>query len=105
MYELKNGVNGFFGTGENFRDYLLLFSHFSGVQLFCSPMDYSHQAPLSVEFYGQDYWSGLPFPSPGNLPDSGIERGSLSPLHCMQILYSWATGEPRDYLVYKITNE
>ena len=36
----------------------------------------AHQAALSVEFYRQEYWSGLPFPSPGDLPDPGIEPGS-----------------------------
>ena len=35
------------------------------------------QAPLSVEFPRQEYWSGLPFSSPGNLPDPGIEPMSL----------------------------
>ena len=34
------------------------------------------QTPLSVEFSRQEYWSGLPFPSPGDLPDPGIESGS-----------------------------
>ena len=34
------------------------------------------QAPLSVEFSRQEYWSGLPFPSPGDLPDSGIKPWS-----------------------------
>ena len=34
------------------------------------------QAPLSMEFSRQDYWSGLPFPSPGNLPNPGIEHQS-----------------------------
>ena len=36
-------------------------------------MDCGHQAPLSVGFPRQEYWSGLPFPSPGDLPDPGIE--------------------------------
>ena len=40
------------------------------------PMDYSHQAPLSMEFSRQEYWSGLPFPSPGNLPNPGIKHGA-----------------------------
>ena len=35
------------------------------------------QAPLSMELSRQEYWSGLPFPTPGNLPDSGIELMSL----------------------------
>ena len=34
------------------------------------------QVPLSMEFSRQEYWSGLPFPSPGDLPDPGIEPGS-----------------------------
>ena len=36
----------------------------------------AHQAPLSMEFSRQEYWSGLPFPSPGDLPDPGIKLGS-----------------------------
>ena len=36
----------------------------------------AHQAPLSTEFSRQEYWSGLPFPSPGDLPNSGIEPRS-----------------------------
>ncbi|ELR61614.1 hypothetical protein M91_19068, partial [Bos mutus] len=35
------------------------------------------QAPLSMGFARQEYWSGLPFPSPGDLPDPGIKTGSL----------------------------
>ena len=41
----------------------------------------AHQAPLSMEFPRQDYWSGLPFPTPGDLPDPGIEPVSLCLLH------------------------
>ena len=37
---------------------------------------HAHQAPLFMEFSRQQYWSGLPFPSPGDLPDPGIEPGS-----------------------------
>ena len=36
----------------------------------------AHQTPLSMGFPRQEYWSGFPFPSPGNLPDPGIEPGS-----------------------------
>ena len=36
----------------------------------------SHQAPLSMGFSRQEHWSGLPFPSPGDLPDTGIESRS-----------------------------
>ena len=38
----------------------------------CGPMNCSHQAPLSMEFSRQEYWNGLPFPSPGDLLDPGI---------------------------------
>ena len=49
----------------------------SRVQLFATPCTIVRQAPLSMEFSRQEYWSGLPFPFPGGLPDSGIEPGSL----------------------------
>ena len=49
-------------------------SHFSCVQLFVTSWTVvAHQAPLSMGFSRQEYWSGLPFPSPGDLPDPGIE--------------------------------
>jgi len=37
------------------------------------PCTVAHQAPLSMEFSRQEYWSGLPFPTPGSLPDPGTE--------------------------------
>ena len=48
----------------------------SPVQLFVTPWIVAHQAPLSMRFSRQEYWSGLPFPSPGDLPNPGIEPGS-----------------------------
>ena len=48
----------------------------SRVQLFATPWTVAYRAPPSMEFCRQEYWSGLPFPSPGDLPDSGIEPGS-----------------------------
>ena len=50
----------------------------SRVRLFVAPWTVARQAPLSVRFSRQEYWSGLPFPSPGDLPDSGMEPGSPS---------------------------
>ena len=45
--------------------------------ILCDLIDYiACQAPLSMEFSRQEYWSGLPFPSPGDLPDTGIEPRS-----------------------------
>ena len=41
------------------------------------PLDCAHQAPLSMGFSRQDYWSGLPCPPPGDLPDPGTEPASL----------------------------
>ena len=55
---------------------LCVLSHFSHVQLFAILWTVARQAPLSVEFSRQEYWSGLPFPSPGDLPDPGIEPQS-----------------------------
>ena len=48
----------------------------SHVQLFATPWTVAHQNPMSMEFSRQEYWSGLPFPSPGDFPDPGIEPGS-----------------------------
>ena len=48
----------------------------SCVRLFATPWTIAHQAPPSMGFSRQEYWSGLPFPSPGDLPDPGIEPGS-----------------------------
>ena len=48
-------------------------SHFSHVRLFVTLWTIAHQAPVSMEFSSQEYWSGWPFPSPGDLPDPGIE--------------------------------
>ena len=48
----------------------------SHVQLFVTPWAVAYQAPQSVEFSRQEYWSGSPFPSPGDLPNPGIEPGS-----------------------------
>ena len=49
----------------------------SRVQLMATPWTATSQTPLSKEFSRQEYWSGLPFLSPGDLPDPGIESVSL----------------------------
>ena len=48
-----------------------MFSRFSHVRL--QPYGLAHQAPLSMGYYRQEYWSGLPFPPPGDLPNPGIK--------------------------------
>ena len=47
------------------------------VLLFVTPWTVAHQAPLSMEFFRQEYWSGLPLPTPEDLLDPGIEPASL----------------------------
>ena len=55
---------------------------------FCDPMDYSLWVPLSTGFSRQEYWHGLPFPPPGDLPNPRIEP-SFSCVSCIgrQVLY------------------
>ena len=48
----------------------------SRVRLFATPWTVAYQSPQSMEFSRQEYWSGLPFPSPGDLPDPGIKPES-----------------------------
>ena len=59
------------------QENVCMLSHFSHVQLFSDPMDCTLLAPLSIGFPRQQkYWSGVPFPSPGDLPDPGMEPAS-----------------------------
>ena len=51
--------------------------HAQSCMTLCNPMDCSLSESLSMEFLRQEYWSGLPFPPPGALPDPGIEASSL----------------------------
>ena len=61
-----------------------------------TPGTAAHQAPLSMGFPRQEYWRGLPFPSPGDLPDPGFEPGS--PALQMDSLLSEPPGKPCAYL-------
>ena len=63
------------------------------VRLFATSWTVAFQAPLSMEFPRQEYWSGLLFPPPGDLPDPGIKPYLLQLLHFRWILYCWATRE------------
>ena len=56
--------------------YLLLFSCEVVSNSFATPLNVARQTLLSMGFPRQEYWSGLPFPSPGDLPDPGIEPTS-----------------------------
>ena len=64
----------------------------SRVWLFATPWTAAHQAPQSMEFSRQEYWSGLPFPFPGDLPNPGIEP--RSPALQADTLLSEPPGKP-----------
>jgi len=68
----------------------------SHVRLFATPWTIAHPAPLSIEFSRQEYWSGLPFTSPGDLPDPGIKP--RSPVLQADSLPSEPPGKPNDRL-------
>ena len=71
----------------------LVLSHFSRVRL-CNPMTVAHEAPLSMEFSRQEYWSELPFSSPGDLPNQEIKP--RSPTLQANSLPSETLGKPRE---------
>ena len=66
---------------------------FGRVQLFATSWTVAHQAFLSMEFIRQEYWSGLPFPTPGNLHNPGTEPESFFSYIGRQILYHCTTWE------------
>ena len=59
-----------------FENYLFALSRFSLVRLRTTPPPVACQIPLSMRFSRQEYWSGLPLSSPGDLPNPGIEPGT-----------------------------
>ena len=63
------------------------------VWLFATPWTIAHQAPLSMEFLRQEYWSKMAFSSPEDLPDPGIKSDPWVRKIGRQILYQWATWE------------
>ena len=74
---------------------LLLLSHFSCVRLCATPETAAHQAPPSVGFFRQEHWSGLPFPSPRDLPDPGAEPASpVAPALAGRFLTTEPPGKP-----------
>ena len=66
----------------------------SRLQLFGTPWTVAYQAPPSMGFSRQEYWRGLPFPSPGDLPDPGIEP--RSPTFQADALTSEPPGKPKE---------
>ena len=72
----------------------------SHVRLFATPWTVAYKAPLSMEFSRQEYRSGLPFPSPGDLPVPGIEPGSPA----LQTLYHLShQGSPSKTHIIKLS--
>ena len=69
----------------------MLLSQFSRVRLCVTLWTVGHQAPLSMGFSMQEYWSGLPCPPPGDLPDPGIEPVSLMSLALTSGLFTSST--------------
>ena len=68
----------------------------SHVQLFVTPCIVAHQAPLSMELSRQEYWSGLAFPTPGGLPNAGMEP--MSPALAGEFFTTEALGKPQSKL-------
>ena len=66
------------------------------VRLFATPWTVAHQAPPSMGFSRQEYWSGLPLPFPGDLPDPGIKP--RSPTLQVDALTSEPPGKPKIFL-------
>ena len=65
-------------TRQMLQNSCCVLSRFSCVQFFTTPWTVACQAPLSIGFSRQEYWSGLPFPSPGDLSHPGIEPKPLT---------------------------
>ena len=78
----------------------------SRVRLFAIPWTVAYQAPPSMEFSRQEYWSGLPFPAPGDLPNPRIEPGS--PTSEADTLSSEPPGKPestsRAAVIHELTH-
>ena len=73
----------------------------SHVRLFATPWTVACQSPWSRGFSRQGYWSGLPFPSPGDLPDPGIKP--WSPSLQADSLLSEPLGEPKKFVLYYLS--
>ena len=74
----------------------------SHVRLFVTPWTVACQAPLSMECSKQEYWSGSPFPTPGDLPDPGMELASLVPSALADGFFTTAPPEKSSSVIYFI---
>ena len=73
------------------------------VQLFAAPWTVAHQVPLSMEFFMQEYWNGLPFPPPGDLLDPWIKP--TSPALASRFFTTELAGKPKEYYSAIVRNE
>ena len=80
-------------------------SRFSCVQLFATPWTAACQASLSMGFSRQEYWSGLPCPSPGDIPNPGNEPVTLKSALAGRIFITSATWEPQLSHQYRTTGK
>ena len=68
----------------------------SHVRFFATPWAVAHQAPLPMGFFWEEYWSGLPFPHTGDLPDPGVEPASpVSPALAGGFFTTVPSGKPQ----------
>ena len=82
---------GFLDVSQYFEESLGIYV-LSCVRFFVAPWTIACQVPLSMEFSREEYWSVLPFPPPGDLPDPGLEPTSLvSPALAGRFFYHWTT--------------
>ena len=80
-----------------------LYAMLSHVQLFVTPWAVARQAPLSMEFSMREYWRGLPYPSPGDLPDSGVKPASLvSPAQAGGFFTPAPPGKSSEYALFPL---
>ena len=72
-----------------------MLSRFSCVPLLVTPWTVAHQTPLSMEFSRQQYWSGLPLPTPGDHPNLGIKPTSLASALAGRFFTTESPGKPK----------
>ena len=73
---------------------MCVLSHFSCIWLFVIPWAVAHQVPLSIGFSIQEYWSALPCPPPGDLPDPRSVLGSFLKIFLWEFLHQWFLCSP-----------
>ena len=80
------------------HDSVLLVVVAKSCPILATPWTVAHQAPLSMGFSRQEYWSGLPFPSPGDLPNPGIKP--VSPALAGRFFIIEPQGKPKNSFIF-----